>query len=133
MSGWGGIVPAVRQTVMTTNAHTINYRPLETVLLANPWYRNRVVLVGDAVHATTPHLASGAGMAIEDGIVLAEELARDSDIDAALALFMLRRFGRGKLAVENSLRLGELELTHGSMTEYSRVMMSSAAALSQPA
>jgi 2-polyprenyl-6-methoxyphenol hydroxylase-like FAD-dependent oxidoreductase len=133
MSGWGGIVPAVRQTVMTTNAHTINYRPLETVLLANPWYRNRVVLVGDAVHATTPHLASGAGMAIEDGIVLAEELARDGDIDAALARFMLRRFGRGKLVVENSLRLGELELTHGSMTEYSRVMTSAAAALAQPA
>jgi hypothetical protein len=35
--------------------------------------------------------------------------------------------------VENSLRLGELELTHGSMTEYSRVMLSAAAALAQPA
>jgi len=51
---------------MTTNAHAINYRPLEAILMPKPWYRGRVVLIGDAAHATTPHLASGAGMAIED-------------------------------------------------------------------
>jgi 2-polyprenyl-6-methoxyphenol hydroxylase-like FAD-dependent oxidoreductase len=133
MSDWGGIVPEVRKTVMTTNAHTINYRPLEAVLLPDPWYRGRVVIIGDAAHATTPHLASGAGMAVEDGIVLAEEVARDGDIDAALPRFMKRRFERGKLVVENSLRLGELEMTHGSPKEHSRVMMAAVAALAQPA
>jgi naringenin degradation protein FdeE len=133
MAGWGGITPEVRQTVLTTNAHTINYRPLEAVLLPNPWYRGRVVLIGDAAHATTPHLASGAGMAVEDGIVLAEEIARDGDIDAALPRFMQRRFERGKLVVENSLRLGELEMTHGSPVEHTRVMMAAVAALAQPA
>jgi 2-polyprenyl-6-methoxyphenol hydroxylase-like FAD-dependent oxidoreductase len=133
MGGWGGIVPEVRETVLTTNAHTINYRPLEAVLLPDPWFRERVVLIGDAVHATTPHLASGAGMAVEDGIVLAEEIARDGDIDAALPRFMKRRFERGKLVVENSLRLGELEMTHGSPKEHSRVMLAAVAALAQPA
>lgn len=133
MAGWGGIAPQVRQTVLSTNAHTINYRPLETVLLPDPWYRGRVVLIGDAAHATTPHLASGAAMAVEDGIVLAQEVARDGDIDAALPRFMARRFERGKLVVENSLRLGELELTHGSPLEHSRVMMAAVAALAQPA
>ena len=133
MKGWGGIAPEVRETVMTTNAHTINYRPLETVLLPDPWYRERVVLIGDAAHATTPHLASGAGMAVEDGIVLAEEVKRDGDIDAALPRFMKRRYERGKLVVENSLRLGELEMTHGSPKEYSRVMMAAVARLAQPA
>lgn len=133
MDGWGGIVPEVRATVTTTNAHTINYRPLEAVLLPDPWYRQRVVLIGDAVHATTPHLASGAGMAVEDGIVLAEEVARDGDIDAALPRFMQRRFERGKLVVENSLRLGELEMSHGSPKEHARIMMAAIAALAQPA
>ncbi len=133
MAGWGGIAPQVRETVMTSNAHTINYRPLEAVLLPDPWYRGRVVLIGDAAHATTPHLASGAGMAVEDGIVLAEEIARDGNIDAALPRFMARRFERGKLVVENSLRLGELEMTHGSPQEHSQVMMASVAALAQPA
>jgi naringenin degradation protein FdeE len=133
MGGWGGIVPAVRETVMTDNAHTINYRPLEAVLLPDPWYRGRVVLIGDAAHATTPHLAFGVGMAVEDGIVLAEEVARDGDFDAALPRFMKRRFERGRLVVENSLRLGELEMTHGSPKEHSRVMMAAVTALAQPA
>ena len=31
--------------------------------------------MGDAAHATTPHLASGAGMAVEDALVLADEIA----------------------------------------------------------
>jgi 2-polyprenyl-6-methoxyphenol hydroxylase-like FAD-dependent oxidoreductase len=74
MAGFGGIVPQIRETVLTSNAHTIHYRPLEVILHPAPWHRGRVVLIGDAAHATTPHLASGAGMAIEDGIVLTEEI-----------------------------------------------------------
>ncbi len=47
----------------------INYRPLTTALQPRPWFNGRIVLLGDAVHATTPHLASGAGMAVESAIV----------------------------------------------------------------
>nr|AGK29859.1 FAD-binding protein [Volvariella volvacea] len=35
----------------------------------------RVLLIGDAAHAMTPHLGSGAGQAIEDGYVLANVIA----------------------------------------------------------
>ena len=38
--------------------------------------RGRVLLIGDAAHPTTPQLASGAGMAVEDGLVIADELLR---------------------------------------------------------
>ena len=48
----------------------INYRPLEKLLLPPPWHRGRAILIGDAAHATTPHLASGAGLAVEDALVL---------------------------------------------------------------
>lgn len=133
LGGWGGITPGVRKCVPGSSPGAINYRPLETILLPDPWHQGRIVLIGDAAHATTPHLASGAGMAAEDGIVLAEEIARDGDIDAALRRFMARRFERGRLVVENSLRLGELELNHASPTEHRRVMMDAVAALAQPA
>ena len=36
-------------------------------------------LLGDAVHATLPYLASGAGMALEDGAVLGELFARSKN------------------------------------------------------
>jgi 2-polyprenyl-6-methoxyphenol hydroxylase-like FAD-dependent oxidoreductase len=48
----------------------VNYRPLEWLMLPAPWHRGRVVLIGDAVHATTPHMASGAGMAVEGRVGL---------------------------------------------------------------
>src|SRR5690606_36952174 len=80
----------------------VNYRPLEWVLLPAPWHKGRVVLIGDAVHATTPHMASGAGMAVEDGLVLAEELSRHDSPDEALAAFSARRFERARMVVENS-------------------------------
>jgi 2-polyprenyl-6-methoxyphenol hydroxylase-like FAD-dependent oxidoreductase len=91
LAGWGGITPQVRRTFLGNNAGTVNYRPLQSVLLPQPWYRGRVVLIGDAAHASSPHLACGASVAVEDAIVLAEEIARDRDIDAALPRYMSRR------------------------------------------
>src|SRR5205085_353105 len=38
------------------------------------WTRERIVLVGDAAHATTPGIGQGAAQALEDAIVLAREL-----------------------------------------------------------
>src|SRR3984957_16822281 len=132
MEGFGGIVAMIRETVLTTNAHSVNYRPLEVLLHPAPWYRGRVVLIGDAAHATTPHLASGAGMAIEDGIVLADELSRSDGLDVGLARFMERRFDRGRLVVENSLQLGQIEMSHGSPVEHTRLMAEALGALRQP-
>jgi len=88
----------------------INYRPLEWILLPAPWYAGRVVLIGDAAHATTPHLASGAGLAAEDGLVLAQELQGQDSVDAALRAFMQRRYERVRQVVETSVHIGELEM-----------------------
>jgi 2-polyprenyl-6-methoxyphenol hydroxylase-like FAD-dependent oxidoreductase len=54
-------------------------------------HRHRVVLVGDAAHASPPSMAQGAGMAIEDALVLADELARADEIRTALARYEARR------------------------------------------
>lgn len=107
----------------------IVYRPLEALLLPPPWYMGPVLLIGDATHATTPHLASGAGMGIEDAIVLAEELEKFETLSDALAAFQQRRWGRCRLVVENSLRLGEIEATGGSPREHAEIMLQSSQAL----
>jgi 2-polyprenyl-6-methoxyphenol hydroxylase-like FAD-dependent oxidoreductase len=129
MDGFGGIVRLIRETVRTTNAPSVNYRPLEVLLLPAPWYRGRVVLIGDAAHATTPHLASGAGMAIEDGIVLADEIQSRSSLDEALRNFMARRFARCRLVIDNSVKLGQIEMNHGSPIEHTRLMTEALGAL----
>jgi 2-polyprenyl-6-methoxyphenol hydroxylase-like FAD-dependent oxidoreductase len=132
MDGFGGIVALIRETVRTTNAHSVNYRPLEVLLHPAPWYRGRVVLIGDAAHATTPHLASGAGMAIEDGIVLADEIRSRSSLDEALQNFMTRRFARCRLVIDNSVKLGQIEMSHGSPVEHTRLMTEALGALREP-
>lgn len=110
----------------------IVFRPLEGLLMPRPWSRGRVVLIGDTVHATTPHLASGACIGIEDAIVLAEELGRGPDLAAALAAFEARRWERCRMVVENSARLGEIEIAGGDKEEHARIMRESLMALAQP-
>lgn len=132
MAGFGGFVPEVRATVRTTNAHSVNYRPLEVHLLPAPWHRGRVVLIGDAAHATTPHLASGAGMAVEDAIVLVEELRSRPTLDEAFAHFMERRFERCRLVIENSIELGRLEMNHGSPHVHAKLMSDTIQELRRP-
>ena len=110
----------------------IVFRQLEGLLLPQPWHRGRVVLIGDAVHATTPHMASGACIGIEDALVLAEELARQGDVATALTAFQSRRWERCRMVVENSLRLGEIEIANGDKDEHGQIMRSTLMALAAP-
>ncbi len=68
------------------------------------------LLIGDAAHATTPHLGQGAGMAIEDAVVLAEELMAGGSLEEQLQRFMGRRFERCKFISDMSLLAGEKEV-----------------------
>jgi 2-polyprenyl-6-methoxyphenol hydroxylase-like FAD-dependent oxidoreductase len=110
----------------------IVYRPLEALLLPRPWYKGRVVLIGDAVHATTPHLAAGACIGLEDAIVLAEEADRADGLQEGLKAFETRRWERCRMVVENSVRLGEIEIAGGDTAEHAKIMRESMMALATP-
>lgn len=110
----------------------IVFRPIEQLLLPRPWHRGRVVLIGDTVHATTPHLAAGACLGIEDAVVLAEEVGRGASLEAALEAFGARRWERCRMVVENSGRLGEIEVTGGDREEHAAIMRASTLALAAP-
>ena len=92
-----------------TDADKVNYRPLETLMMSAPWHKNRVVMIGDAAHATIPQLGSGAALAIEDAVVLAEELQKDQSVEDVLDTYMKRRYDRCKLIVDVSNTLAEWE------------------------
>jgi 2-polyprenyl-6-methoxyphenol hydroxylase-like FAD-dependent oxidoreductase len=110
----------------------IIYRPLESLLMPSPWYKGRVVLIGDTVHATTPHMASGACIGIEDALVLADELSKAGSIDQALDRYLARRWERCRMVVQNSGRLGEIEIAGGDKEEHARIMRATLAALAAP-
>lgn len=110
LSGFTGIIGELREQI--TDSDRVVYKPLEVVFVNQPWYRGRVVLIGDAVHATTPHLGQGAGMAIEDAVVLGEELVAGGSIEQQLERFMARRYERCKFISESSVLAGEREMAH---------------------
>ncbi len=74
------------------------------------WHQGRVVLIGDAAHATLPHVGQGANMALEDGIVLADCLEEQGfrHVEAALATFYARRKERTQRIVDSSKAIGWL-------------------------
>ncbi len=115
--------PIIRKIASELSSeHQIVYRPLEQMLLPRPWFANRVVLIGDAVHATTPHLAAGACIGIEDAMVLAEELSAGAALTPALSAFEERRYERCRMVVENSGRLADIEIEGGNREEHASIM-----------
>jgi len=129
MAPFSGLLGTLRDGLSADSS--IICRPLHAVLLPRPWHRGRALLMGDAAHATTPHLASGAGIAIEDALVLSEALAGEPDIERALARFEERRWERCRLVVENSVRIGHMEQTHADPIALKMLMAESEAALRQ--
>lgn len=64
---------------------------IEEVAL-DSWSNGRVLLIGDAAHATGPNMAQGAAMAIEDALVLTRCLCEGSTVQACLPAYeALRR------------------------------------------
>lgn len=128
-----GVAPAIRELAeQIVDDDEVVYRPLETILVRGPWNDGRIVLLGDAVHATTPHLGQGAGMAIEDSLVLAEELTAADDVEAALIGFRGRRFERCRYIVESSLAICHGQLGRGPAIDNQKATAEMFAVVSQP-
>ena len=127
---FSGPMARVRERVKESSL--VVYRPLESLIMPPPWHHGAIVLVGDAVHATTPHLAAGAALGIEDAIVLAEELDQAATIEAAATAYTKRRFERCRMVVENSLRLGEIEIAGVHSPEHAQIMRDTLGALLAP-
>lgn len=87
--GFAEPVPTLLDRLGTTGT-AVHAGPIEEVVL-DRWSRDGVLLVGDAAHATSPNLAQGAAMALEDACVLAEELAGAGGLGEALTAFEHRR------------------------------------------
>ncbi|KAF4627490.1 hypothetical protein G7Y89_g10665 [Cudoniella acicularis] len=95
--------------------------------LAAPTYaKDAFCILGDAAHATTPHLGAGAGLAIEDvhllsGLMIPELLKSPGDIKYAFRVFDETRRPRCKDLIAKSRKQGQLldlqKKGGGEMTE----------------
>ena len=107
--GYGGKWGELRTTI-GPDSHVIHTR-IEWLLVEDPWFRGRAIVIGDAAHACPPLIAQGAAMCAEDAVVLAELVTTNAaPLSQALPAFMARRWPRVEIVVRNSMKLVKYEM-----------------------
>ncbi|MDB5966679.1 MAG: monooxygenase FAD-binding protein [Polaromonas sp.] len=102
---FGGPAEALLQDIRDPSQ--VFYTAVEEIRLPLPWHKGRVLLVGDAAHASTPFMGQGGAMAIEDGNVLAGMLAKGTDLEQVLQDFGHRREPKCRFVQTVSRQVGE--------------------------
>lgn len=97
----------VQQMIRQTPEEWIHLDKIYDLKPFNTWYKDRVCLIGDAAHATTPNLGQGACQAIEDVYVISKLLERYS-LEEALQKFPAIRRSKAHRIVRDSWRLGQI-------------------------
>ena len=97
---------------------TVHFGPIEEVVI-DDWVNGRIVLVGDAAHATSPNMAQGAAMAFEDAQVLGESLTLHGTVEQALASYVGRRLPRIRWVQEQTRRRDRIRYMPASVRNFS--------------
>jgi salicylate hydroxylase len=78
--------------------------------------QGRVALLGDAAHPMRPYLAQGAGMAIEDAQVLAQNLSqRSAAVPDKLQAYAEQRWARNARVQARAIRNGRIFHAQGAL------------------
>lgn len=93
--------------IVRSTTDEIGVYPIYDMPSVSAWYDQSVVLVGDAVHATSPNAGQGASLALEDAIVLAKCIRDIPDVERAFSEFQKLRRERVEQIVKYSRRIGQ--------------------------
>jgi FAD-dependent urate hydroxylase len=113
---FGEFPEVVRTVIWATPEAGISRTDLYDRDPSDGWVKGRVILLGDAAHLTTPFIGQGAGISMEDSVVLAKELSltdglRDETmLDVALESYQRLRIPRCSKVVMTSRRRGTVYL-----------------------
>ena len=97
-----------RQIVESTPEENIIRSDIHDLAPFPQWWKGRVVLLGDAAHATTPNLGQGGCQAVEDALALALSLKQQANYHDAFKQFQAIRFEKATYVVNTSWQLGKM-------------------------
>ncbi|MCU0344042.1 MAG: FAD-dependent monooxygenase [Ignavibacterium sp.] len=98
----------VRQILEKSSDDNLIKNPICDIKPLNQFAFDKILLIGDAAHATTPNLGQGACQAIEDVMILHQEIASGKGIPSAFRSFERRRVEKTKFIIETSRKLGAI-------------------------
>ncbi|WP_269051511.1 FAD-dependent monooxygenase [Sporosarcina sp. G11-34] len=96
----------VPSLIRDTNQEQILHHDIQDIKPLRRFVYGRVVLLGDAAHATTPNMGQGAGQAIEDALVLGNAIGNMETIEHALKHYEEQRVARTKKVISLSRQIG---------------------------
>ena len=105
---FGGWHAPIRELLEATPGEAIVRTDIHDREPVATWGAGRVTLLGDAAHPMTPNLGQGACQAVEDAVVLADELAGGGSLEAAFRRYEARRRERTRAVVLQSRRFGRI-------------------------
>jgi 2-polyprenyl-6-methoxyphenol hydroxylase-like FAD-dependent oxidoreductase len=85
----------------------IGVYPIYDLISVPSWHSGPVVLIGDAIHATSPNAGQGASLALEDAMVLAKCLRDSDNPEEAFCRFDRLRRERVEKVVRYSRSIGQ--------------------------
>jgi 2-polyprenyl-6-methoxyphenol hydroxylase-like FAD-dependent oxidoreductase len=97
----------IKDIIKSTKKEKINTAEISDLKPTNIWYKEKVCLIGDSAHATTPNMGQGACQAIEDAYVLSECLSK-YDTNKAFEKFQELRLPKAHQVVKASWMIGKM-------------------------
>jgi 2-polyprenyl-6-methoxyphenol hydroxylase-like FAD-dependent oxidoreductase len=105
----------IPQIVENTQDHQLIWSDISDIKPIKQFAFGKIVLMGDAAHATTPNMGQGACMAIEDAAVMANCLDHYSSVEEAFKQFEKKRIGRTTSIVNHSRIIGKMAQLENSL------------------
>jgi 2-polyprenyl-6-methoxyphenol hydroxylase-like FAD-dependent oxidoreductase len=99
--------PAQRFIEELGSRSEVLYTAVEEIVMPLPWHAGRVVLIGDAAHASTPFMGQGGAMGVQDAVILARLLDSDNGVETILQAYGEARQPVCRFAQDVSRQVGE--------------------------
>lgn len=100
--------PFVKKMIDATNHTEIFRDDIEDVKPMECWHKNKVCLMGDAAHATTPNMGQGGAQGIEDAYYMSQCIKKYGDPQQIFVQFEKKRRKKVDQIVNNSWLMGKI-------------------------
>ena len=99
--------------------------PLYDLPHLETWHSEKVCLIGDAAHGTSPHIGQGAAISMEDAVVLAKCIRDIQNLDESFEKFEQLRKPRAEKIVKEAQNTGKFVLMKNPVKRrFSKILLS---------
>lgn len=98
--------PLIKRLIAETKDNYFFHHDIYDIKPLSTYVYNRICLLGDAAHATTPNMGQGAGQSIEDAFELMTSVKVTTSITEAFKLYDDKRLKKTKKVIRLSRQIG---------------------------